>query len=84
MSAVPDFSPARPGNSVTPAPLTHELLAWIEARPRTYAELVEAWTSNCPRHPAWDDAVSDGLVEVRGGVVALTARGRELLAREVA
>jgi hypothetical protein len=79
MSAVPDFSLARPSNSVTPAAMTHELLAWIDERPRTYAEVVEAWTSNCPRHPAWDDAASDGLVEVRGGVVALTARGREAL-----
>jgi hypothetical protein len=83
MSAVPDVGLARPSNSVTPASLTKELLAWVASRPRTYAELVESWTSNCPRHPVWDDAVSDGLVEVRGGVVALTARGRESLAREV-
>jgi hypothetical protein len=80
VSAVPDFRPARPGISVTPAPLTQELLAWVASRPRTYAELVEAWTSNCPRHPAWDDAVSDGLVEVRGGIVQLTERGREVAA----
>ena len=80
MSAVPDFSLARPSNSVTPAPLTRELLAWIEERPRTYGDLVESWTSNCPRHPAWDDAVSDGLVEVRSGVVRLTGRGREAAA----
>ena len=79
MSAVPDFSLARPGNSVTPAALTQELLAWVASRPRTYADLVEAWTSNCPRHPAWDDAASDGLVEVRGGLVSLTARGRAAL-----
>jgi hypothetical protein len=83
MSAVPDVSPARPASSVTPAPLTQELLAWVASKPRTYGELVESWTSNCPRHPVWDDAVSDGLVEVRGGVVGLTARGRESLAREV-
>ena len=66
--------------STTPVALTQELLAWIDERPRTYAELVESWTSNCPRHPAWDDAVSDGLVEVRGGVVRLTERGREVAA----
>ena len=78
MSAVPDLGLARPCSSTTPLALTQELLAWIEERPRTYSELVESWTSNCPRHPAWDDAVSDGLVEVRGGVVRLTERGREV------
>ena len=66
--------------STTPVALTQELLAWIASKPRTYTELVEAWTSKCPRHPAWDDAVSDGLVEVRGGVVRLTERGREVAA----
>ena len=68
--------------SVTPAAMTHELLAWVAERPRTYAEIVDAWTSNCPRHPAWDDAASDGLVEVRGGVVALTEKGRDVLEGE--
>ena len=65
--------------SVTPAAMTYELLACVAERPRTYAEVVEAWTSNCPRHPAWDDAASDGLVAVSGGMVALTARGRAVL-----
>jgi hypothetical protein len=27
---------------------TLELLAWIAARPRTYAEAMEAWRSDCP------------------------------------
>lgn len=67
------------------SPLTLELLAWISRRPRTYPEAIEAWVSNCPRHPVWDDAVSDGLVNVvregRGDEarVALTASGRAAL-----
>jgi D-3-phosphoglycerate dehydrogenase len=67
------------------SPLTLELLAWISRRPRTYPEAIEAWVSNCPRHPVWDDAVSDGLVNVvregRGDEarVALTALGRATL-----
>ena len=69
--------------SVTPAAMTCELLAWVAERPRTYAEVVVAWTSNCPRHPAWDDAASDGLVAVRGGIVELTARGRGVREGEV-
>jgi hypothetical protein len=36
---------------------------------------MEAWTSNCPRHPAWDDALSDGLIQVVDGRVQLTALG---------
>ncbi|HEY3156814.1 MAG TPA: hypothetical protein VGK76_09370 [Candidatus Eisenbacteria bacterium] len=69
-----------------PSALTLELLSWISSRPRTYAEAMEAWRSNCPRQPVWDDAVTEGLVAVAraGGVpgraeVTLTTRGRALL-----
>jgi hypothetical protein len=58
---------------------TLELLAWVDGGERTYAETMAAWTSNCPRHPAWDDAITDGLVQVVGGRVALSARGRAIL-----
>jgi hypothetical protein len=68
------------------SPLTLEFLAWIASRPRTYAEAIEAWRSNCPRHSIWDDALTDGLVKVvRGGAtgnqseVSLTALGRATL-----
>jgi hypothetical protein len=65
-------------------PVTVELLAWVASGRRTYAEAMEAWTSNCPRHPAWDDASSERLIEVRSGVVELTERGRAVLDQEVA
>jgi hypothetical protein len=62
---------------------TIELLAWIEARPRTYDEAIEAWKTSCPRLSVWDDAVSDGLVQVardpNGSQVTLTPRGRDAL-----
>jgi hypothetical protein len=66
-------------------PLTLELLAWVARRPRSYAEAMEAWRSSCPRHPVWDDALADGLVQVEGGgplgplTVTLTPRGRAVL-----
>jgi hypothetical protein len=60
-------------------PLTMELLAWVSSRPRTYAETIEAWRSNCPRDPVWDDALVAGLVQTNGSEVGLTARGRALL-----
>ena len=66
-------------------PLTVEFLSWVASRPRTYAEAMEAWRSHCPRHPVWDDALSDGLIQIegRGGpgqsIVSLTPKGRGLL-----
>jgi hypothetical protein len=50
--------------------LTTQLLEWVEARPRTYGEAMEAWKTSCPRMPVWEDAISDRLVETRPGVAA--------------
>ena len=70
------------------SPLTLELLTWISGRPRTYAEAMEAWRSNCPRNPVWDDALNDGLIQIvnsgaaehtKQAHVALTPRGKALL-----
>jgi hypothetical protein len=63
-----------------------ELLAWVAARPRTYDETMEAWRTSCPRNPVWEDATTDGLIEVLPGVgmgsaaVRLTPSGRAVLA----
>jgi hypothetical protein len=62
-----------------------EFLAWVEIRPRTYAETMEAWRSSCPRHPVWDDALTEGLVGIETAetmdrsLVVLTPRGKELI-----
>jgi hypothetical protein len=56
--------------------LTLQLLEWIDQRERSYAETMEAWHSHCPRLTIWEDALADGLVQVRNGRVALTAKGR--------
>ena len=66
---------------------TLQFLSWVSARPRTYAEVMDAWRTSCPRLSAWEDAVSDGLVEVEAGnattyaaaSVRLTPRGAALL-----
>ena len=68
--------------------LTLELLAWVAARPRTYDETMRAWRTSCPRMPVWEDATTDGLVEVcaseharmNDAVVRLTAAGCAALA----
>lgn len=54
--------------------LTLEFLKWVAARPRTYAEVREAWRSTCPLTCAWEDAVSDGLVRFEAGSGAGPAR----------
>jgi hypothetical protein len=63
----------------TLSPTTVELLAWVARRPRTYAEAIDAWRSNCPRLSAWDDALTSGLIRVSRDDVTLTAEGRALL-----
>jgi hypothetical protein len=66
-------------------PLTFEFLRWISARPRTYAETMEAWRSTCPRQTVWEDAFIAGLIEIERGsalrqsVVILTAQGQAVL-----
>ena len=65
-----------------PTLLLHELLDWIAARPRPYADVVEAWRSNCPRHPVLDDAFTDGLIAVRDGLVLLTPAGSAMAQHE--
>ena len=55
---------------------------------RGYAEAIEAWRTSCPRLPAWEDAVDEGLVRVMSGpsgrrsdaTIELTPRGAALLA----
>jgi hypothetical protein len=72
---------------VAPAALMIELLSWLAARPRTYAETMEAWRTSCPRMPVWDDALLGGLVEIvpgdagglRAATVRITPSGRALL-----
>jgi hypothetical protein len=68
------------------ARLMLELLEWVALRPRTYDEAMEVWRSSCPRHPVWDDAQIEGLIQItldaetRGRRVCLTPRGRAMLA----
>lgn len=65
--------------------LTLQLIAWLSDRPRTYGEVMEAWTTTCPKMPVWEDAVSNGLVRIEGAgsmrqrCVNLTPRGRAML-----
>ena len=61
--------------------LTVQFLKWVAERPRSYAEVRVAWSSTCPLNCAWEDAITDDLIErTADGSLALTARGRARLA----
>jgi hypothetical protein len=67
--------------------LVLDLVEWIASAPRTYAEVMDAWRTSCPRLPIWEDTVDLGLVvcERRAPaetIVTLTPAGRALLAAE--
>jgi hypothetical protein len=56
-------------------PLILDLLEWIAREPRSYADVIEAWRTSCPRLTVWEDAVD------RGFAVREHGRGREVLIR---
>jgi hypothetical protein len=62
-----------------------DLLDWLLLRDRTYAEVMEAWRSSCPRLPVWEDATDRGLVaqeNVNGScIIRVTPAGQDLLAQ---
>jgi hypothetical protein len=64
--------------------LVFDLVEWVGKEPRTYAQVMEAWRTSCPRLAVWEEAIdrrylvrrhdSDGTVRVR-----VTAVGRTFL-----
>ncbi len=62
-----------------------DLLEWLANGERSYAEVMNAWRTSCPRLPVWEDATDRGLVateHVDGrSVVRITSLGRALLER---
>jgi hypothetical protein len=79
---------------MTPAPtpahdpvveaLVLDLLSWIGADGRSYAEVMEVWRTSCPRLPVWEEANLRGFIEQgsrpgEGRWVSLTEPGRRHL-----
>ena len=60
-----------------------DLLEWLAAQPRPYAEVMDVWRTSCPRLTIWEDAVDLGYVErrrePRPPTVFLTPLGRQAL-----
>lgn len=61
------------------AGLLVQFLAWVAARPRSYAETMEAWRTSCPRISVWEDALGGGLVEVDGSGAEVQGEARVVL-----
>jgi len=73
-------------NTVT-QPLVFDLVEWVATGPKSYAEVMDAWRTSCPRLTIWEDAVDQGLL-VReqstgsGSMVRVTPKGLRVLAAE--
>lgn len=57
-----------------------DLLEWIGASPRPYAEVLDAWRTSCPRLPVWEEANESGFLDhhhdpLGGKTVSVSARG---------
>ncbi|MSP87788.1 MAG: hypothetical protein EXQ92_03085 [Alphaproteobacteria bacterium] len=62
--------------------LTIQFLEWVASGPRSYAEVMEAWRTSCPRLTIWEDAMLGGVVRYEGGdrkTIALTPEGRAVI-----
>lgn len=62
-----------------PEQLIVDLLLSLQAGPRQYVEVMEAWRTSCPRLPVWEDAVDAGFVDRNNDMVSLTDAGKEWL-----
>ena len=62
-----------------PKQLIVDLLLSLQAGPRQYAEVMEAWRTSCPTLPVWEDAVDAGFVDRNNDMVSLTDAGKEWL-----
>jgi hypothetical protein len=65
-------------------PLILDLLEWIAREPRSYADVIEAWRTSCPRLTVWEDAVDRGFaareqMSGRDVLIRLTEAGRDFL-----
>lgn len=68
-----------------PQPLVLDLVEWVARKPRSYADVMDAWRTSCPRLTIWEDAQDQDLVrryrsEAGTTYVAATEHGRRVLA----
>jgi len=60
-----------------------DLLEYVANKERSYAEVIEAWHTSCPKLPVWEEANERGLVTRASAngyaVVRITTAGAALL-----
>lgn len=61
--------------------LVFDLVEWVAKEPRTYAQVMDAWRTSCPRLTVWEEAVDRELLVRRGRDVAVTKKGQAFLRR---
>ena len=63
--------------------LIADLLEYVAGNERTYAEVIEAWHTSCPKLPVWEEANERGLItraRVNGhAIVRITTAGTNFL-----
>lgn len=59
--------------------LVLDLLEWVESRPRSYEDVMNAWRTSCPRLMIWEDTTTAKLVRRQGKTVQVTSKGLEFL-----
>ncbi|MEQ1612498.1 MAG: hypothetical protein ABL904_07075 [Hyphomicrobiaceae bacterium] len=65
-------------------PLILDLVEWVAGTPRTYADMLDAWRTSCPRLTVWEEAEERGFVtrkyvEGDGAMVHATLTGHNFL-----
>lgn len=65
-------------------PLVRDLVEWIAREPRSYADVLDAWRTSCPRLTVWEEATERGYVtrEFQTGtpaMVTVTTAGQAFL-----
>jgi len=59
--------------------LVLDLVEWVATSPRSYADVMSAWRTTCPRMSIWEDSLDERLVSVHNDTVYVTTRGSGFL-----
>src|SRR6185295_17815318 len=67
-------------------PLVLDFVEWVAGEKRSYADVLDAWKTSCPRLTVWEDASERGFVmrvnvSGQGVFIGVTPAGRAFLRR---
>jgi hypothetical protein len=75
------MSVEREARAIENETLVLDMVEWIARQPRSYAEVMDAWRTSCPRFPIWEDALDFGFIKCAnsngaGEIVQVTTAGQ--------